>query len=140
MKKRILFAVLTFLSFTVFAQQTKYALLDAKNPLIGDWEWISNDTGSAASPVSDQVWMYLHFAAGTEQSFGATSWDEERGFTCTSQFLAFSNGAAISTTLSTCCNPSEKGTKFSFTYEYDAGSDQLIVTVRGEKSYYKRKK
>jgi hypothetical protein len=138
-KKVIVFFLLLIVQFLP-AQTAKYALLDAKSPLLGDWEWISNDTGSAASPIPSQIWMYLHFEAGTGQSFGAAQSDDLKGYGCICYFLAFSNGQTVSTSLSSSCMVTDKGKKFTFEYEYDGSMDQLILTVRGEKSYYQRKK
>lgn len=118
----------------------KYKMLDAQDPLIGEWEWISNDTTGIAAPIADQDWQYFKFVAGNAQSFGALSYDEGKGFGCASYFLAFSDGKHITGTLSDSCIGADKGKKFSFEYEYDAMEDLLIITVRGEQFRYKRKK
>lgn len=140
MKKINLLLLLLCLSPLIsFAQQAKYAPLGEKDKLIGEWEWISNDTGAPCAPVPDQDWRYFRFAAGTNMSMAALTYEEAKGYGCPTYFLAFSNGNTITGTISDTCTPSDKGKKFSFAYEYDPSSDQLTITVRGEKFHYKRR-
>ncbi|HEU4718282.1 MAG TPA: hypothetical protein VFU15_10625 [Bacteroidia bacterium] len=132
---------LFFLSFVLLlgAQTPKYALLDAKDPVVGTWEWIGNDTGSMAAPVPDLNWQFIQLAAGSDQSMGALSYSDEKGYECASYFLAFSNGQMITGTLSQTCLEADKGKKFTMGYRYDAMNDQLVLTIRGETFYYRRK-
>ena len=140
MKKRIAFILLLCLSpLLVFSQAPKFAMLGEKDKLIGDWEWIASDTGAPCAPLPDQDWRYLRFASGTNQSMASLSYDEVKGFGCPTYFLAFSNGKTITGTISDTCTPSDKGKKFTFDYEYDPASDQLIIRVRGESFHYKRR-
>ena len=53
--------------------------------------------------------------------------------------MAFSDGSMITGPVSASCIDSEKGKKVTFGYRYDSASDHLIITVRGEEFYYKRK-
>jgi hypothetical protein len=124
---------------TMAAQAPKYKLLDVQDPLVGEWEWVKNDTTGIAAPFEDQDWQYFKFSAGTNQSFGALSFDEGKGFGCASYFIAFSDGAHITGTLSDSCVGNDKGKKFSFTYKYDATTDLLTIIVRGENFTYKRR-
>ena len=143
MKKIFQIFLFVVLPFSLFSQTKtpapKYKMLDAQDPLIGEWVWITDDTTSVAAPLVDQDWKYFKFSAGTTQSFGALDYDDGKGFGCASYFIAFSDGEHITGTLSDSCIGSDKGKKFSFSYKYDATTDQLIITVRGENSYYKRK-
>ncbi|MBI3511130.1 MAG: hypothetical protein HY064_10740 [Bacteroidetes bacterium] len=134
------FLLLFFFSgATSIRAQTKFALLDAKDPIVGEWEWIANDTNAPAAPLADEPWKILKFNAGTAQSMGALGMNDDKGYDCPSWFLAFSNGKQISATLSDGCVKSDKGKKFSFEYFYDASDDELLITVRGEKFRYRRK-
>lgn len=137
--KRFLLLLLFCIPAALFSQTAKFALLDAKNPLIGEWEWVAHDTASPAAPFTEQDWIYFRFSAGAEQSMGALTWDSDKGYGCPSLFLAFSNGKTISGTLSSSCSPELKGKKFTFDYEYDYAHDQLLITIRGVTSVYKRR-
>lgn len=138
MKKTSLLFLLLLLSLTGFSQTPKFAPLADQDKLIGEWEWIPNDTGAPCAPIPDQDWRYLRFVSGTNQSMAAIALDESKGFACPTYFIAFSNGKSITGTISDTCTPSDKGKKFTFAYEYVPSSDQLIITVRGELFYYKR--
>jgi hypothetical protein len=142
MQKRIKFPIVLLLFFScgiyLAAQEKKFALLDAKDPLTGEWEWVRNDTSAPFAPIPGQDWLYISFGAGSALSFGAPSWDETRGYDCASHFLAFSNGNTISATLSDACVPADKGKKISFTYQvFDR--KQLIITYNDQRYIYKRK-
>ena len=137
--KKLLLLLVMIVPALLPAQAAKFALLDAKNPIVGEWEWVRHDTASPAAPFPEQDWVYLKFSAGTGQSMGALTWDDDKGYGCPSYFMAFSDGKTISGTLSGSCSPELKGKKFSFQYEYDYSSDQLIITIRGVKSVYKRR-
>ncbi len=122
-------------------QAPKYDVLDSKDPLIGDWEWIKDPTGSPYTAVPDIDWVFISFSAGTKQSLGATSYDETiKGYACPSYFLAYTNGTTLMGTITNCCVAADKGKKFSFNYQYDAADDQLVITVKDETFTYKRKK
>ncbi|HET6991651.1 MAG TPA: hypothetical protein VFJ43_10025, partial [Bacteroidia bacterium] len=121
------------------AQVPKYKVLDEKDPIIGDWEWIKDPTSSPYSAIPNVDFIFLRFAAGTKVSLGAVSFDTTKGFGCPTYFLAYTNGTSIVGTITDCCVATDKGKKINFTYSYDASEDQLIITVKEEKYYYKRK-
>jgi hypothetical protein len=137
--KNLLIVLSLFCSTTFSAQTSKYKVLDEKDPLIGDWEWVKDPTSSPYAPVPDIDFVFLRFAAGTKTSLGAVSFDAVKGFGCPTYFLAYTNGTTIMGTISDCCVATDKGKKLNFTYEYDASADQLIIIVKDEKYYYKRK-
>jgi hypothetical protein len=121
-------------------QAPKYKMLDAQDPLVGEWVWVTNDSTGIAAPLPDQDWKYFKFSAGSTQSFGALLFDDATGFGCASYFIAFSDGEHITGTVSDSCEGNDKGKKFNFTYKYDAAEDLLIITVRGENFRYQRKR
>lgn len=145
-----LFLLFVFLAPFVLSAQTKskpaaqpsapkLTLLDAKDPLVGEWEWIASDTGAPAAPLPDQDWRILRFAAGTTQSMGALSFDNDKGYSCPTYFLAFGNGKQITATISDSCIPEDKGKKITFSYTIDSATGELLVTVRGNTFHYKRR-
>jgi hypothetical protein len=124
-----------------FQTAPKFAVLDATDPIIGEWEWIKDPVGSPYAPLPDLDWTFISFSAGNKQSMGAISYDETvKGYGCPSYFLAYTNGTAITATISDCCIAGDKGKKVNFNYSYDATEDQLNITVKGETFSYKRKK
>ena len=133
--KLISILVLTvFVSVTLRSQTSKYAVLDEKDQLVGNWEWVKDATSSPYAPMPDLDFVFISFSAGNKISMGALSYDG-----CPSYFLAYSNGTNITGTISDCCIAGDKGKKVNFAYEFDAAGDQLILTVKEEKYYYKRK-
>ena len=130
---------LFFLSAPAFlnAQTAKFHPLDAKDPLLGEWEWVKSDTSGMAAPLPDQDWQCFKFSAGTEMSFGALSYDADKGYACPTYFMAFTNGSQISGTASNPCSASDKGKKVAFTYRFEGTF--LIITVRGENFNYRRR-
>lgn len=122
-----------------YAQTAKYAVFSEKNPVIGDWEWVKDPTSSPYAAVPDIEFLFIRFCAGNKASFGAVSSDSTKGYGCATYFLAYSNGSTIMGTISDCCVATDKGKKISFNYQYDGGMDELIITVKGEQYFYKRK-
>lgn len=121
------------------AQTPKYNTLDEKDPIVGEWQWVKDPVSSPYAPFPDLDFTFITFYAGTKLSMGAISFDEKKGYGCASSFLAYSNGTTIIGTISDCCISKNKGKKINFDYEYDVTSDQLIITVKEEKYFYKRK-
>ncbi|HLG04060.1 MAG TPA: hypothetical protein VI731_10730 [Bacteroidia bacterium] len=121
---------------SMMAQQ-KFQLLAANDPLVGEWEWVKNDTTAMFTPFTGENWMYLSFGAGPVQSFGSPAFSEEKGYGAASYFLAFSNGSTITATLSDSPVPENRGKKFSFSYVCD--KSRLIITYNDEQFIYRRK-
>jgi hypothetical protein len=139
MKKSIGLFLFVLLPFLLPAQVNKYAILSDKNPIIGDWEWVKDPTSSPFAAVPDIEFVFLRFSAGTKSSFGAVSSDSTKGFGCATYFLAYSNGSTMIGTISDCCVVTDKGKKISFNYQYDPGMDELIIRVKDEQYFYRRK-
>lgn len=140
MKRHLAILIFLLTPFLLTAQTPKYIQSDSTSALIGEWEWVKDPTGSPYSPFPDLDFVYITFSAGKKLSMGAISFDETKGFGCPSYFLLYTNEKTITGTLTDCCIAADKGKKFSFNYEYDLASDQLIVTVNDEMKYYKRRK
>lgn len=119
------------------AQTPKYALLGEKDKLIGEWEWVPSDTGAPAAPIADLDWRIIKFTAGANSSMAAIGFEEARGYTCPTYFMAFSNGGTVMGTISDSCSSSDKGKKFSFDYTFEGTN--LVISLHGEKFYYKRR-
>ncbi len=142
MKKRNLFQTLPgivlamIFLLTVAAQSAKYRQLDAKDAVVGDWEWVKDPVGNPYTPFGDQQWTYIRLSAGTDLSFGALTYSEDKGYGGLSRFLAWTDGSTITGTLSESSTPSGKGKKISFAFHIEG--DQLVITVNGEDYFYKR--
>ncbi|HTL82539.1 MAG TPA: hypothetical protein VL651_12590 [Bacteroidia bacterium] len=140
MNKLLILLCFSFFSLARVHAQTsapKFALLDAKDPIVGTWKFVANDTAAPVSPFGTSGWYFIRFAAGTEQSVASESAGDVMD--CPFYFLCFSNGTTVSTTLSDNCDKSLKGKKFKFSYSYDAASDQLTITgTNGAKAVYSR--
>ncbi len=128
-----------FISVTLHSQTAKYTLLDEKDPIVGNWEWVKDPTSSPYAPFPDLDFAFITFSAGNKVSMGALSYDEKKGFGCPTYFLAYTNGTTILGTITDCCIAVDKGKKINFIYGYDPASDQLIISVKDERYYYKRK-
>lgn len=133
--------ILCFIAFACasYAQTAapKYALLDAKDPIVGMWKFVANDTAAPVSPFGTSGWYFIQFNAGTTQSVASESAGDVMD--CPFLFLCFSNGKTVSTSLSDNCDKSLKGKKFSFTYVYDAASGKLTITSpNGASAVYER--
>ncbi len=131
----VLFIVL--FTTTLSAQAPKYKLLTSKDPLIGEWEWVKDPTGSPYSPILETDFIFIRFSPNDTLSVGAIENDADKGLTGHCYFLAYSNGATVFGTLSGCSNPANNGKTFRFIYEVIG--DQLVIKVKGEQIYYKRK-
>lgn len=133
----LLLYVMLFL-FPVFlsAQTPKYNKLDAKDPLIGTWEWVKDPTGSPFQPVPETDFIYIRFSPGDSLSVGAITRDENKGMLGTGYFLAYSTGSIIFGSLSNCSNPANNGKTFRMNYV--VRGDELVITVKGEEITYKR--
>jgi hypothetical protein len=118
------------------AQAPKYILLDPKDELIGEWQWVKDPTGSPYAPVPETDFIYLHFSPGDSMSIGSIEKDEMKGKTGHCYFIAKSNGSAVFGVLSNCSNPANNGKSFRF--DYKVTGDELVITVKGEEIYYKR--
>lgn len=143
MKKRILLktlpavALAALLLFMAAAQTVKFRQLDAKDLAVGDWEWVKDPVGNPYMPFPDQQWTYIRLSAGTELSFGAHTYSEDKGYGGLSRFVAWTDGSNITGTLSESSTQSGKGKKISFAYRIEG--EQLVITVNGEDYFYKRK-
>lgn len=139
MKKILQLLLLLFIPAFLPAQgqAQKFVLLDAKNPLIGEWEWVKDPTASPYSPIAETDFIYLRFSTKDSLSVGAIENNESKGLLGHCYFLAYSNGTAIFGTLTGCSNPANNGKTFRFTYEVTG--NELAIIVKGEKIIYKRK-
>lgn len=142
MKKSFVALLLLLVPVLISAQTKtttapKYVKLDAKDPLIGEWEWVKDPTGSPYSPITETDFIYLRFSPADSLSVGAIENNESKGLLGHCYFLAYSNGSTIFGTLSGCSNPANNGKTFRFTYE--VLGNELVITVKGEKIYYRKK-
>jgi hypothetical protein len=135
MKKHLLLLLL-FVPGFIFAQAPKYNKLDAKNPLVGTWQWEKDPTATPFQPVPETDFIYIRFSAGDSLSVGAISNDENKGMLGTCYFLAYSNGGTIFGTLNNCSNPANNGKTFRMSYAVQG--DELVITVKGEEIIYRR--
>lgn len=119
------------------AQSAKFRQLDAKDLAVGDWEWVKDPVGNPYMPFADQQWTYIRLSAGTELSFGALTYSEDKGYGGLSRFVVWTDGSTITGTLSESSTQSGKGKKISFAYRMEG--DQLVITANGEDYFYKRK-
>lgn len=138
MKKTLILFCALFVLMITHAQTAapKYALLDAKDPVVGMWKFVANDTATPVSPFGTSGWYFIQFAAGTTQSVASESAGDVMD--CPFYFLCFSNGKTVSTTLSDNCDKTLKGKKFTFSYVYDASGDRLTITANGRSAVYER--
>ncbi len=141
MKNAFYFLLLLFVPAFVSAQTAKpkpqYIKLDAKDPLIGEWEWVKDPTGSPFSPSPGIDFIYLRFSPKDSLSVGALEQNESKGLMAACYFLASSNGSILTGVLSGCSNPANNGK--SFLMHYEVIGNELIITAKGETIYYKRK-
>lgn len=133
--------LLLLLPLLAFQTTPKYAVLDEKNPILGNWQWVKDPVSSPYAPFPDLDWTFINFSAGNKISMGAISYDDTlKGYGCPTYFLAYTNGNSITGTITDCCIAAHKGKKINFNYSYDATEDQLIIEVKDETFTYKRKK
>jgi hypothetical protein len=140
------FALLIFFGLPLFSMTSalnaqtaapRYVMLDAKDPLIGDWVFTANDTASPVDPFGNGGWSLIRFSPGTQNS--ACSTDSSEDFLCPYYFLAFSNGKEIMGTISDGCNKELKGKKMVMKFEYHASEDELVLSSGKSKAYYRRR-
>jgi hypothetical protein len=129
--------LLLFIPACLSAQAPKYVVLDAKDPLIGEWEWVKDPTASPYSPVVETDFIYLRFSPKDSLSIGAIENSESKGLLGHCYFLAYSNGTSVFGTLSGCSNAANNGKTFRFAYEITG--NELAIIVKGERIIYKRK-
>ncbi|MEO5643403.1 MAG: hypothetical protein ABIQ40_14735 [Bacteroidia bacterium] len=148
MKNILMIMLLLFIPVYIFAQtkttkqspalQTpKYVKLNEKDPLIGEWEWEKDPTGSPYSPLPAVDFIYMRFSPVDSLSVGALENNESKGLLNHCYFTAYSNGSTITATLSSCSNPLNNGKQLVMHYEVTG--DELVITLNGEKTYYRRK-
>lgn len=122
---------------TATVKPSKYLPLNAKDPLIGEWEWVKDPTGSPYNPLPGVDFTYLRFSQKDSLSVGAIENNASKGLVGHCYFLARSNGEAITGTLSGCSNPAYNGKNLSF--HYTVTGNELVITVKEEQFIYRRK-
>ncbi|MDQ3112147.1 MAG: hypothetical protein M3R17_19865 [Bacteroidota bacterium] len=137
MKNIFIVILILMLPLFVAAQAPKYVLLDPKDDLIGEWEWVKDPTGSPFSPVPETDFIYIHFSPGDSLSIGSIAKDDLKGKTGNCYFIAKSNGSTVFGVLSNCSNFANNGKAFRF--DYKVMGDELVITVKGEEIIYRRK-
>jgi hypothetical protein len=137
MKNLLHIMLLLIVPFSLFAQTPKYVLLSPKDPLLGEWEWVKDPTGAPYSPVPETDFTYMKFSPGDSLSIGSINNDESKGLTGHCYFLAYTNGSTVFGSLTGCSSTANNGKTFRFNYEVTG--NELVITVKGEQIYYRRK-
>ena len=142
MKSTFYFLLLLFVPAFISAQTTKtkapdFIKLDAKDPLIGEWEWVKDPTGSPFSPSPGIDFTYIRFSPKDSLSVGALESSEWKGWLGSCYFLVYANGTTARGVLSGCSNPVNNGKLI--TIHYEVTGNELVITSKGEKIYYRRK-
>lgn len=142
--KNVLFVMLLLFPVYISAQtkttakpSQSFVKLDAKDPLIGEWEWIQDPTGSPYAPFPEVDFTFLRFSPKDSLSVGAIENNETKGLLGAGYFLAYSNGSIIMGVLSGCSNPAHNGKSFKMYYE--VLGNELVITAKGERIYYRKK-
>ncbi|CAN5156143.1 hypothetical protein BH09BAC5_BH09BAC5_19420 [soil metagenome] len=138
MKKIFQFLFLFTLPSMLVAQTPKFVVLTPENPLIGNWEWVKDPTGSPYSPITETDFIFMRFSPGDSLSVGAISNDESKGLQGHCSFLAYSNGTTVFGTLTGCSNPANNNKTFRF--NYTLMGDELHIFVKDEEIIYKRQR